>query len=117
MNTTHSRKLLTTLLCGGLLLAGSGAEARGGDDREYRGRGWDDRRHEYRHHDRHQYRGHYDSRTVIRERVVIREAPRRYREREVREYHYTQPYPSYGYGGAPAIVIGIGIPPIVIPLR
>lgn len=115
MNTTHSRKFFAALLCGGLLLAGSAAEARG--DRDHRGRGWDDRRHEHRHHDRHHFRGYGDSRTVIRERVVIREAPRRYREREVREYHYTQPYPSYGYRGAPAIVIGIGIPPIVIPLR
>lgn len=119
MNTTLTQKLLAVLLCSGLLAAGGAAEARGGDDREYRGRGWDDRKHEHRHRhrDRDHYRGYGDSRTIIRERVIVREVPRRYREREVREYYYEQPYPAYGYSRSPAVVIGVNIPPLIFPLR
>lgn len=115
MNTTHTRTLFAALLCCGLLAVGGTAEARGGDDWDDRGRGWKSHKHDHKHHHRHQYRDYRDSRTVIRERVVIREAPRRYRE--VHEYHYTQPYPAYRYSRSPAVVIGIDIPPLIIPLR
>lgn len=108
-----SKRLLTALVCGVLTAAGSAAHADRGDDRRWS------------HADRHQ-RGHYDdhydrrydkTRTIIRERVVIREVPRYYRQREVREYYYAPPVRSYGYRSDPALVIGLSIPPIVIPLR
>ena len=61
----------------------------------------------------------WDERTVYRERVIIRERPRHYREREVHHHYYQQPMPSYGYGysRSPALVIGVNIPPLIIPLN
>lgn len=113
MNKPLTHKLLAALLCAGLLAAGGTAQARGGDDWDDRGRGWKSHKHDHKY--RQHYRDHSHSRTIIRERVVVREAPRRYRE--VREYYYPEPYPAYVYGRSPAITIGVNIPPLVIPLR
>lgn len=110
MNLRHARTLVTSLLCTGLLASSGLALA---DDRGRWSRDWDDRRdHRHHKHQRH-YRDH--ERTVIRERVIIREQPRYIREREGLTHYYTPP--RYYSAPAPAIVIGVNIPPLVIPLR
>ncbi|MCV2219691.1 hypothetical protein [Thauera sp. Sel9] len=108
--TPFTRRILAALICGGVLAAAAPAMAGGHD------RGWHQKKH---HHAQH--RG-WDKRTVYREKVIIRERPRHYREREVHHHHhYAPPYRErsygYAYGRAPAVVIGFDVPPIVIPLR
>lgn len=104
------RKLMTALAAAAMLLgAGSASADRGGrwndDD------GWQPRHHHHRHwrHD-HRWSG-YAPRTVVRERVVVREVP------VVREYGYYEPAPARAYYPDPSVVIGVNIPPLVIPLR
>ena len=58
----------------------------------------------------HKYRAHHDERRVIRERVIV-ERP------VVREYYYDAPPVRYRYAREPSIVIGVSLPPIVIPIR
>lgn len=88
------------------LTAATGAYAHGDDD-HWRGRGWGHHKH---HHDwRDDHRRYYDGPTVIRERVIVHDEPvviaaPRYYE------------PRY-YRRDPAVVIGVDIPPLVIPLR
>ncbi len=113
MNTPFTRKLLTALICGGILIAAAPAAHA---DRDDRGKHY--KKHHYKHH------RHWDERTVYREQVIIRERPRyyrapRYRQPEIHNHYYAQPYPSYGYSSnrSPALVIGVDIPSIVIPLR
>ncbi|MGD9869715.1 MAG: hypothetical protein AB7S63_01545 [Thauera sp.] len=124
MKTTLTQKLLTVLLCSGLLAGAGAAEARGDRD----DRGWDKPRHaqsyKYRHSNKHAYkhahkRSHrgWDERRVVRERVIVRERPRHYRETIVHEHYYEPRYRSYSYSRSPALVIGVDIPPLVIPLR
>ncbi|HQZ03606.1 MAG TPA: hypothetical protein PKW99_13240 [Thauera sp.] len=108
MNTPLTRRLLLILICGGILGAAAPVAYADRDDDDDRG---------WRHHKQH--RG-WDERTVYRERVIIRERPRRYREPEVHHHYYERPYRAYrpySYSRSPAIVIGVDIPPIVIPLR
>lgn len=121
MNTTLGQKLLTALMCSGLLVTAGAAQA---DDDDRHDRGWRHHKHAHKHH-KHYYRGHEARTVVIRERVVIREAPRHYRHREVHNHYYGSGYePRYGaydyrYSQRrdPAVVIGFDIPSIVIPLR
>lgn len=123
MNITPTRKILVALLCGSVLAMGSTlAQA---DDRGPRGKAWGHSKHHhhkhYKHkkHDRHGRDHRYrDQRTVYRERVIVREAPRYYRTPApvVNNYYYPAPR-SYAYSRDPAIVIGVDIPPVVIPLR
>jgi hypothetical protein len=54
---------------------------------------------------------------VVRERVIVHERPRYYRETVVHNHYYEPAYRSYSYSRSPALVIGVDIPPIVIPLR
>lgn len=120
MNTTLARKLLTVLLCGGLLATTATAQARGDRD-DYRG---DRYSHQYKHHYKHDHKRHYrhdsrrwSDRRGYREKVIVHRGPPRYRETVI-HHHYAPPYRSYGYGRYdPAITIGVDIPPIVIPLR
>ena len=56
----------------------------------------------------HKHRHDRYERRVIRERIIV-ERPRDY-------YHYDAPV-RYRYARDPAIVIGVSIPPIVIPIR
>lgn len=110
MNTLPMRTFMVTLLCGGLLAGAGAAEARGDrydDDRHYgRHPG-----HNWKHHRHHHYHGGPE--TVVRERVIIRERPRYY-DRET-YYDYAPAYRPYRPD--PAVVIGVQIPPLVIPLR
>lgn len=119
MKTTLAQTLLTALLCSGLLATAGAAQARDDDDR--RDRGWGHHKHHYKHHHKHhhkhEYRGWRDGRTVYRERVIVRERPVYYQAPVIRERYYEQPYRSYSYSRSPAVVIGIDIPPLVIPLR
>jgi hypothetical protein len=110
MNTNIARKLLAALLCGGLLASAGAVQARGGDW-EDDDRGW----HKHKHHYKHHHRG-WDKRTVYRERVIIRERPR-YRESVVHHHYYEPPRRAYSYSRSPAVVIGVDIPPLVIPIR
>jgi hypothetical protein len=114
MNSPLTRKLLTALICGGILIATAPAAHADRDDH-------DDRDHRRWQHEKRHYKKHrdWDGRTVYRERVIIRERPRHYREREVHHHYYQQPMPSYGYGysRSPALVIGVNIPPLIIPLN
>ncbi len=122
MSTTPGQKLLTALICSGLLVTAGAAQARD-DDHDHRG--WGHHKHHYKHHNKHDHKHHNkrgyrdwrDGRTVYRERVIVRERPVYYHVPVVRERYYEQPYRSYSYGRSPAVVIGIDIPPLVIPLR
>ena len=109
--------LLGALVAAGTLFTALPAEAhdrdgwRGRDYDRYDRRGWDDDRG--RGHRRGHYKERWDrhDRVVIKEKVIVRRPA-------VREYHYYErPAPVYSYGRAPAIVIGVDVPPIVIPLR
>ncbi|MBN8443485.1 MAG: hypothetical protein J0M28_17560 [Thauera sp.] len=115
MNTNHIRKLFATLLCGSLLAAGGAAQA--GDRWDDHGRGWDNHKHHYKHHHHRHFRDYDDRRTVIRERVIVREYPRYYAPPVVEHRYYDAPVRSYGYSRSPAVVVGVDIPPLVIPLR
>ena len=113
MNANPLRKLFAALLCGSLLAAGGAAQA--GDRWDDHGRRWD--RHEHHHH-RH-FRDYDYGPRVIRERVIVRERPSYYYEPPVVQNYYYGPPPvrSYGYSRSPAVVVGVDIPPLVIPLR
>lgn len=109
MNTPLTRKLITALLCGGILATGSSAALA---DRDDRGPRWGHHKHHHKHH------RHWDERSVYREKVIIREQPRHYSRREVHHYYHPAPaYRSYSDNRSPALVIGVDIPPLVIPLR
>lgn len=113
MTTPLTRNILAALVCGGLLAAAAPSAYA---DRYDRGPHWGHHKH-YSKHD-YKHRRDWDERTVYREKVIIRERPRYYREREVHHYHhYERPYRSYGYSRSPALVIGVYLPPLVIPLR
>ncbi len=122
MITTPGQKLLTALICSGLLVTAGAAQARD-DDHDHRG--WGHHKHHYKHDHKHHYKHDHkrgyrdwrDGRTVYRERVIVRERPVYYHAPVVREHYYERPYRSYSYGRSPAVVIGIDIPPLVIPLR
>lgn len=111
---TNALKLLSALIAGAALLTALPAQAR--DDWREDRRDW----REWRDHDRGHKHGHY-KKFRDRERVVIRE---RIIERRpvVREYRYyerpVEYYPAVPvYSRDPALVIGVSIPPIVIPFR
>lgn len=116
---TPIRTLLTTLAAATLLFSAGTASAdrgRGGDRDDWARQEWrdHDHRHDWRHAKRHwkhhRHHDHWDdyrAPVVVRERVVIREQP---------IYRDYRPRPSYGYAD-PAVVIGVSIPPLVIPLR
>ena len=112
MNTTLTRKIVTAPLCGGILAAAAPAAHA---DRDDRGPRWGHHKHHYKHD--HKHRRHWDERTVYREKVIIRERPRYYREPEIHNHYYERPHRSYSYSRSPAVVIGVDIPPLVIPLR
>lgn len=112
MNTTLTRKIVTALLCASVLGAAAPAAHA---DRDDRGPRWDHQKHHYKHE--HKHRRHWDERTVYREKVIIRERPRYYREPVIHNHYYERPYRSYSYSRSPAVVIGVDIPPLVIPLR
>lgn len=115
---SHTLKLLAALVAGSAMLTALPAHADRGD-REWRGHDRD-----WRDHDRGHRHGHYKKhwkhdheRVVIRERIVERRPV-------VREYHYYErERPSYYvppapvYSRDPAVVIGVSVPPIVIPIR
>lgn len=105
---TKALSLVTALLCGGLLAGATPALAHG--DRYDRDDGWRERGRGWGHHKHHHHR--YGPDTVVRERVIIRERPRYY---EQRSYYYDAPAPVYRRD--PAVVIGVQVPPLVIPLR
>ena len=115
-----ARKLLAALVTGGAMLLTLPAHAdrdrwRGDDHSEWRGH---DR--EWRGHDRVHRHGHYKKfrdyeRVVIRERIIEhRPIVREYRYYE-RPVEYYAPAPVYSRD--PALVIGVSIPPIIIPFR
>ncbi|APR03390.1 hypothetical protein [Thauera chlorobenzoica] len=119
MNTTLTRKIVTALICGGILAAAAPAALADRGDHGPRwsdhGPRWGHQKH-YSKHD-HKHRRHWDERTVYREKVIIRERPRYYREPVIHNHYYERPYRSYSYSRSPAVVIGVDIPPLVIPLR
>lgn len=101
-------KLTTTLLAVALGAAAMSvtvpASARDNDDRwEHRGHG--------RGHAKHGNQ-HYYGREVIHERVIVQQPPHVVYERQ----GYYGP-PAHYYRRDPAIVIGVDVPPLVIPLH
>ena len=110
MNVNITKKLFTALACCGLLLGAGAVQADDWDG--HRGRG----HHKHYKHKHHKHYHHHHQ-TVVRERVIVRERPRYYEEREVHHHYYEAPVRSYSYSRSPAIVVGVDIPPLVIPLR
>jgi len=116
--TALTLKLLAALVAGGALFTALPAHA--GRDHHDRGdyREWrDDDRGHRRGHARGHYKEHRHShgeRVVIREKVIVQRPV-------MREYYYERPAPvyapAYSYARDPSIVIGVNVPPIVIPLR
>lgn len=117
----HARKLLAALVAGSAMLLTLPAHAdrdhwRGDGHREWRGDGYrewrgDDRGHRHGHYKK--FRNH--ERVVIRERIIERRPiVREYRYYE-RPVEYYAPAPVYSRD--PALVIGVSIPPIIIPFR
>ena len=120
---TNALKLIAALVAGSALFTALPAEA-GRDEwrdrHEYRDqRDWrgDHRgnRHGGRHFKEDRWSPRHD-RVVIRERVVVQRRPvvREYRYYE-RPVEYYAPAPIYSRN--PGIVIGVNIPPIIIPFR
>lgn len=105
-----TKNLLAAALAGTALVAALPAHADGrGWERHQRYEWRDDgppRGYAWGHHKHWQDKRYY----VERERVVIRERP------VYRDYYYEAPV-RYSYPRNPAIVIGLDIPPLVIPLR
>lgn len=102
MKSIHASALVLTLLCTGLLAAGS-AQAhgnRGHAGPEYRG-------HHYGHPHRH---GHGHGPRMFH-------APPPYAAYGIAPYPYRAPVPVYRSYREPAVVIGVDIPPLVFPLR
>ncbi len=116
MNAPAMYKPLIASLCGALLTIGAIAPAHADRDGRGHGRGWD-------RDDRAYYR--YGGPPVVRERVIIREYPRRYYGGSAVYYMPPPPPPFYAtvpaypvvYDRSPSVVIGINVPPLVIPLR
>ena len=107
---SHTLKLLDALVAGGAMLTALPAHADRGDHRE-----WRDHDRGYRHGHYKKHWKHDHERVVIRERIVERRpVVREYRYYE-RPSYYLPPAPVYSRD--PAIVIGVSVPPIVIPIR
>lgn len=112
---TSLKSLIAATLAGAALFTALPAHA----DRD----GWDrGDRHEWRDDHRGPGWGHHPHwggpRYVERERIVVRERP------VYRDYYYEEPVRYYAppppvryYPRNPAIVIGLDVPPLVIPLR
>lgn len=112
---TTALKLLAAIVAGGALLTSLPAQAGRDDWRD--DRGWREHRHEHRHGHGHykKFRDHDRERVVIRERIIERRpVVREYRYYE-RPVEYYAPAPVYSRD--PALVIGVSVPPIVIPFR
>ncbi len=110
---------LAALIAGAAMMTALPAYADRDDWRDDDRRGWrsydrgsgDGHRHGHKKHWKHADR----ERVVIRERIIERRPV-------VREYrYYEQPSRYYGpapvYSRDPAVVIGVSVPPIVIPIR
>ncbi len=117
MNISPMRNVFLALLCGSAL-AMSGGVAQADDDRGHRGKAWGHSKHDRKHHARKHGHRHWGKHTVYRERVIVREAPRYVRAPRpvVHKHYYSSPRP-YAHSRDPAILIGVHIPPVVIPLR
>ncbi len=114
MKTTLAQKLLHLLLCGGLLATAGLAQAHGdrGD------RDWNKPRHSQAHRHAHEH-GHsaWNDRRMVRERLMVHQGPGHYRETVVHRHYHAPAHRPYAYRHSPALVIGVDIPPLVIPLR
>ena len=111
----QATKLLVAIIGCGALLASvpAWADRNHRDDRHerYNGWGYGDAREwpGYRGYER----GHKHHRRPVKEKIIVREY-HYYEPREPRRYRHQ---PDYRYSRDPAIVIGVNIPPIIIPLR
>lgn len=105
------KTLIAAALAGAALMtavpASAGGDWDGDGHREWRGGHHHHHRHDHhRHHHKHWSSHHYEERVIVRERPVYYPAPA----------SYYAPPPRY-YPRNPAIVVGVDIPPLVIPLR
>lgn len=115
---TSVKALIAAALAGTALLTALPASAGGDWDRddhhEWRGgppgHGWG------HHHHGHWGPRYYEERIVVRERPVYYPAPVYYAPPPAPVYYAPAPAPRY-YPRNPAIVVGVDIPPLVIPLR
>lgn len=119
MKLAPARSVLLALLCASALAASAGAAQAGEHGR--RGKGWGHASHASHGHPAHKHHHRQrEKRTVHRERVVVHEVPRRYRAPAPVIHHHHDVYAplrSLAHRGAPAMVIGVDIAPVVIPLR
>jgi hypothetical protein len=108
MKSSNARPLALTLLCAGLLATGSALAHgdRGGDWPGY-GRPHHGHAHHARGHGHHYGHDHGYGRFRAPPPVAYYGAP----------YAYRAPAPVYRSHSAPAVVIGVDIPPLVFPLR
>ena len=111
---TAIKTLIAAALTGTALFTALPASADGRDWDRHDRREWRD---DHRGRDSHQHwRHHHHRHYVPYDRVVIRERP------VYRNYYYEEPVRYYApppvrYSRDPAIVVGVDIPPLVIPLR
>jgi hypothetical protein len=109
------RLLVAIMGCGALLASVPAHADRDHRHSRYNGWGYGEAREwpGYRGYERGYERGHKHHRRPIKEKVIVREY-RYYEPREPRRYRHQ---PTYRYSRDPAIVIGVNLPPIIIPLR
>jgi hypothetical protein len=110
---TSIKSLIAAALAGTALFTALPASAHDGDWDRGDSRHWrrdDHRGHGWGHH-KHHWSPRYEERVVVRERPVYRSY---YYEEPVR--YYAPPPVRYGYAD-PSIIVGVSIPPLVIPLR
>lgn len=105
------RPLLAAALIGGTFALAGPAFAHG--DRHDRGPGWGEHRHHHKHHHRQHHHRHGRDTVYYGAPVVIQQPPPVIMPRTV----YYEPAYYYPPRRDPALVIGVDIPPLVVPLR
>lgn len=103
------RPLLAAALIGGALTLAGPVQAHGGDH----GPRWGEHRHHDKHHHRHHHHRHGRDAVYYGAPVVIQQPPPVIMPRTV----YYEPAYYYPPRRDPSLVIGVDIPPLVIPLR
>ena len=113
---TSVKALLAAALAGTALFTALPASAGGGWDHGGYQDEWRGGPPPGRGHHKHWGPRYYEERVIVRERPVYYPAPTYYAPPPAPVYYAPAPVPRY-YPRNPAIVVGVDIPPLVIPLR